>query len=285
MYIGRLALKARKFVEDNSPVILTGVGVVGTLATAYLTHKGTFKAVEILLKEDMRRVKESDEKIDSEETSTFVKRLEARKEIPVLTRKEMFLLTWKCYTPAAGVAAVTVTSIVFANRITTRRAAALATAYTLSERAYSEYKDKVKEKLGLEEEQKVRDEVAKDRVLSKQPPEAMLIDPLTGYQLIHEGFTDRYFWSTKAAVMNAVNDIYKDINHSEYATLSEFYGKIGLPNTDVADELGWNSEHPIEIGWTPVELPDGRTANSFGYTNLPIFRPDRALGRRDVEFL
>src|SRR5690349_5429579 len=97
-----------KFTADNSPTILTALGAVGTLTTAYLAGKASFKAAQILDDYDTISIQENR---------------------PPLDAKDKVAVVWKLYIPAASTAIVTVTSIILANRIGTRRAAALAAAY------------------------------------------------------------------------------------------------------------------------------------------------------------
>lgn len=256
MDINRLIVKARRFVSTNSPTILTVVGVAGTFTTAVLTTKATFKAADIL----------------SREPNLYPEPAEQNRP---KTTKEKVIRVWTLYVPPAACVLATSGAIVFAHRINMQRMAAMAGMYTITEKAYSEYRDKIAEKLGFEEEQKVREELMTDKANRTSIPEAYLADPLTGYQLMHEAMTGRYFWSTKAAVMNAVNEIYEYINHSDYAMIEEFYDKVGLEKTSISDEMGWNGEHPIELLFQAVEHKDGRTALSFEYKNMPILRPDQ----------
>ena len=44
MNIKKIVAYTTKLLNDNSPVILTALGVTGTITTAYLAVKATFKA-------------------------------------------------------------------------------------------------------------------------------------------------------------------------------------------------------------------------------------------------
>jgi hypothetical protein len=44
-----------KFASDNSPAILTSAAVVGTITTAYLTGKASFKAADVIRDEEDKR--------------------------------------------------------------------------------------------------------------------------------------------------------------------------------------------------------------------------------------
>jgi hypothetical protein len=37
-----------KYIIDNSPTLLSGIAVTGTLMTGYLTGKATFKAADLI---------------------------------------------------------------------------------------------------------------------------------------------------------------------------------------------------------------------------------------------
>jgi len=134
----------------NSPVILTAVGVAGTIATAVLTYKAATKSAHTLILEDAKRTSETP-------------------DAPVLTNKDIVKLTWLNYGPPVAAGAITIGAIVMSNRISTKRAAGLAAAYTIAERAHSEYKDKIEEKFGKVKADAARAEIAQDQV-DQNPP-------------------------------------------------------------------------------------------------------------------
>lgn len=235
----RTALKQfEKLTIDNSPAILTTVGVVGTLATAILTGKATFKAAEIL----------------AEENSA--------------DPKDKVRLVWKEYVPAAGVGVITVVSIVGANRIGSRRAAAIATAYAVSEKAFSEYKNKVLDKVGENKEREIRAEVAQDRV-NRTPGSREVIISGTDV-LCYETFTGRYFQSDMETLRKAQNDINAKILNDTYASLTEFYDRIGLESTTYSEEVGWNVDNLMELHFSTIMSEDNRPCICIDYTVMPV---------------
>lgn len=233
--------RSEKLVADNSPAILTAMGVAGTITAMYLTGKASFKAGHIL----------------SEES-------------PHLDIKEKTALVWKEYIPAVGTGAVAVVCIVGSNRISNRRAAALAAAYTVSERAWAEYKDKVVERIGAQKEQKVRDEVAQDQVDRNPVSSKEVIVVGNGDVLCYDSITGRYFQSNVEAIRKAVNDINRTVLHNMYASLYEFYDLIGLPPTDYSQEVGWNSDTELSVDFSTVLADDGRPCVSLNYNTYPI---------------
>jgi hypothetical protein len=228
MSFSDLATRVGKLVADNSPAIFTGIGAVGAITTAYLTGRASFKAAQLIERDETTGGTAGD---------------------PKQRFKERFQLTWKLYIPAAASATVTVSSIILANRIGHRRAAALAAAYAISEKAFGEYKDKVVEKFGEKKEQAVRDELAQDRV-KRQPFNDIFVVGEGTSVLCFDSFTGRYFLSDVETLRKAQNDINYEVNNNYYASLSDFYEKIGLPATKMSDEFGWNADTLLDLSFS-----------------------------------
>jgi hypothetical protein len=251
--LGDVLKRAQKLTIDNSPAILTGVAVAGTVMTAYLTGTATLKAAEVLKNEENRfESNHPDYAIDP------------------LDLKEKVALTWKLYIPPVTTGLLTVTCIIGANRIGTRRAAAVAAAYTLSEKAFSEYRDKVVEKLGEKKEQAVRDELAQDRV-NRNPANSSQLVVIDGRSVLcYEAFTGRFFLSDMETLRKAENDTNHQVNNDYYAALTDFYDRIGLDKTSMSDEVGWNCNKLLEVQYSTTLAPDGRPCISIDYAVAPI---------------
>lgn len=259
---GKYLRGAEKFVQDNSPHILTALGCVGVISTAVLAGQATFKAVDIL-EEEMAEARAQGHDV------------RFREDIPT---KRVVELTWKLYAPAVGVGATTVGCVVMANRIGTRRAAALATAYALSDKAWQEYKEKVVEKFGEKKEQEVRDEVAQDRVNRASEGRDIVLVTDSSKVLCHDAFSNQYFHSDMETLRKAQNDINAQILHSDYATVSDFYDYVnaeGLDHTSVSGELGWNTDKLLEIEFSSVLYKDKTPCISINFARVPIREPWR----------
>lgn len=250
MEFGILARRAGKVAAANAPTILTTVSVVGTMATAYLTGKATLKAAEIL--------KEHEENIsDSVEAERFN------------TLKGKIELVWKEFVPAAGVAVVTIACMVAANRIGARRVAALATAYTIAEKAAVTYKDKVVETIGKKKEEGIRTAIAQDEIDRHPISRETVYVEGGGGDLFRDGWSGRYFNSTVARLEKAANQINATLNTDFAATLSDFYDQVGLDRTDESDMVGWNSDTPLELEFTWGSTPDERPCGVVRFRTVP----------------
>lgn len=240
----------QRYVIDNSPTLLTAFGVTGTLATAYLTAKGTFKAATILREEEEARA--------LYETQP-----------PTPTKKEQAKLVWKCYIPPAISVVTTVGCIVAANTISMSRAAAMAAAYTIADKNFGEYKEKVKEMMGEKKEGEVRTAVAQDAV--NGTPMINVERGHGGDTMCLDKWTGRFFTSDMQSIRAAENDLNKGLykGTDRVATLGDFYQCLGLSIPKCAEEIGWNADSPLDLTFDTV-LREGQPVLVMDFANTPF---------------
>lgn len=247
MTLPTLARRLSKLATDNSPVILTAIGVTGVLSTAYLAARASFKSAR-MIDEHYEVMLDGD-------------------KLPI---KKSVELCWKNYVPAATSATITIAAVICANRVEARRAAALAAVYTISERAFDEYKSKVVEKLGARKEQGIRDEIAQDQVTRNPVNNCEVIIAGTGEQLCYDTFSGRYFSSDMETLRKAQNDLNQQIINDSYASLSDFYYHVGLKATKTSSEIGWTTDKLMELRFSTVLSDDGRPCISVDFSVAPI---------------
>lgn len=205
----------QKIIKKRAPEILTGVGIAGMVTTVVLSVKATPKALML--------IEERKLDLDMEE----------------LPPTEIVKTAWKCYIPPFITGAMSCACIIGASSVNMRRNAALATAYTLSETALSEYRDKVVETLGEKKDADVRDAIAKDK-LDKNPitgNEVVVTE--RGETLCYEPLSGRYFQSDIDKIKRALNEVNNMLLNDSYVALNDFYTEIGLGTTKIGDDLGW----------------------------------------------
>lgn len=184
--------------------------------------------------------------------------------------RDKIKLVWKLYIPAAGMGVLTVAAIVCANRIGTRRTAAMAAAYSITEKAFTEYQDKVAEKVGQRKEQGFRDEIEQERITNNPVSTREVIITGGGNVLCYDKFTGRYFQSDVESLKKAQNDLNAQVLNDFYASLTDFYNLIGLKGTSMSDELGWNSDKLMQLRFSTVLSEDGRPCISIDFSVTPI---------------
>lgn len=261
-----LQQRAAQLVTTNATGILTAGSVIGVAATAVLTARATWKAAGLI--REKTAIRRAEYLVDATSEDEFP---------PDLTKTEMVKIVWPQYIMPVAVGVATIVAIVMANRMSAKRAAALAAAYSLSESRLQEYKDKVTERLGYRKEQGIRDEVAQDRV-NKNPPgpetrEVIILG--AGDVLCYETLTGRYFHSSVEAVRTAESKLHNQLFQTQSVSVSEFFDELGLERTTFSDIMGWNTMHQddvVAIKFSTTLTPDNRPCMVIDYSVMP--QPD-----------
>lgn len=212
----QVARSLKTSISKHSPEILTGIGIAGLITAGVLAVTETPKALKL---------------IEEKKKELHVEKLK-----PV----ETVQTTWKCYIPAVATATVSTVCLIGASRVSSKRNAALATAYTLSEAALREYKEKVIETIGEKKEQNIREAIAKDRIENNPVSNQTVIITDKGNTLCYDMWSDRYFRSDIETIKRIVNDLNRRMRDENYVSLNEFYAEIGLKYTEPGNLMGWN---------------------------------------------
>ena len=212
------------------PVILSGIAVAGTVATAVLAVKETPKAVKILHNKEV----EKGTKLD---------------------KKEIVKAVWKNYIPAGCALFATTACIVIAN-ISGKRAIASATAAcALASKSFKRYKDKVVELYGKETHNKIISSIAAEKSDNKVITAGCICTNASldfgGNEeelLFYDVFSDRYFRSTISRVLQAEYHLNRNYVLRGYSSINEFYEFLGISTVNGGDDIGWNGCDG-EISW------------------------------------
>ena len=255
-----------EFSRQHSPAILTAIGCVGTVTTAVLSARGYKKACDILAYEVMRRDKEAEQEV-----------------APGVTYKEMtpitidlwdkVELTWQCYAAPVFTGALTITCIIFANKINLTRNAALAAAYEMSRTAYSDYRAHVVERLGEKKEAEMRGEIAQKRILDNPPTETQMI--VCGNDILcMDSTSGRYFRMSIENIRSIENELNKRLITEMWISLNDLYYELGLEKTTAGNELGWdvNRDGFIHFSYDSALDPNNNPCLVLGFLVGP--RPD-----------
>lgn len=251
MDFARIAKNVGKTLSDNSPVILTGMAVAGTLGSVIMGVKAGMKT-ELYLNDLACEIEVG------------------RASEELLQPVEVAKATWKYYIPAGLMTGATIACVIGANSVHTRRNAAIMSAYSLTDRAFQEYKDKVVEQIGEKKEQAVRDEVAKDRLEKNPVSDREVVVLGKGDTLCYDGLTGRYFRSDMETIRRAMNDINQKCINEVYASQNDFFREIGLDPVGIGEEVGWRSDHLLDISFSTHLSGDGIPCLCLDYLVGPI---------------
>lgn len=235
-------------ISKNSPVLLTIIAVGGVIGTGIFAQRGTIKAMQI------------------------VKNIEKDSDADKLTTKEVIQATWKCYIPAGLTAAATIACIIAATTIGYRRYAALTGAYTLTTKAFEEYKNKVVEQIGTNKEQKVRDEISADKIRENPVSDNEVIVTGKGDILCYDSLSGRYFKSDIEKIRQLVNELNQTLLRDDEVTLNDFYDGLNISHSEIGNQMGWRSEKGlIEVNFSSHLNEQGDPCLVIGYDVQPRY--------------
>lgn len=259
-------IKGLRFgLQKHSPEILTGIGIAGMVTTAVLAVRATPKALLLLEQEKQRKndeLKAAANETDSGECE----------EIEKLKPVEAIRVAWTCYIPSAVTGVLSIACLIGASSVNARRTAALATAYSLSESALKEYQEKVIETIGEKKEQGIRDSVAKDKLKRDPIVNKEVIITGKGETLCYDSITSRYFKCDIEKLRKVENMMNKRLLSEMYISLNEFYYEIGLNQTDIGDDLGWNIEDGlVDLEFSSQLAEDDTPCLVIGYRVSPRY--------------
>lgn len=239
---------AEIWTKKHSPEILTGIGITGMFSMTVMAVKATPKAMRLI--EEKKR----EEQVDA------------------LSVGETIKVAWKPYVPVILTGALSTACLIGANSVNTRRNAALAAAYKLSETALAEYKEKVVETLGEKKEKEVRDKVAKSKVENNPPKSNEVILTGKGKTLCFEVISGRYFESDIDTIKQVENKINHKLLRDNTLSLSEFYYELGLTATSISDDMGWRVDNGlINLDFSSQLTPEGEPCVVIDYGTLPKY--------------
>lgn len=239
-------------VTKHSPEILTGIGIAGMITTAILAVKATPTALKLI-------AEANDENANYGDGES-------------LTKIEIVKVAWKPYIPAVVTCIVSISCLIGASSVNFRRNAALATAYKLSEAALTEYKDAVIETIGEKKEQSVKEKISKNRIEKNPVSNNTIYVTGNGDTLFLEPISGRYFYSDIEQVRSIVNTLNETMYSDPFGRilLSDFYDAIGLKQTDISDDIGWDIENgSIKVEFHPAMSDKGKPCLALYYETAP----------------
>lgn len=223
------------WVKHNPQVLITGLGIAASVATAITSGKTHAKAI-------------ANDKGESKNLLDFAKR------------------NWMTYVPAALSLGVTIFAFTSLHKVSYKRYQALAAAYSVSQLDLSELRSRMAEQV------KVLKEGASEKdkeVATKKLPESTMVIFGDEQMLCKDAITGRTFRSTPELLRKYCNNISEDLLNYGSCPLNDFYSQINLSQVGIGDELGWEGGKTIEPQFRPVILESGSPAIEVAITPAP----------------
>ena len=146
--------------------------------------------------------------------------------------------------------------MIYSTRVSNKKLAALGAAYNLTEVAFQNFIDKTKKEVGDKKVNDISQEVSKDAFNNQDGANSIVMMPSDGNVTFYEPLTDRYFRSTWTKIQKAANELNSQAltGWEGKITLSEWFYKLGLPKTDISDEMGWEPQINGKNGIIDISL-------------------------------
>lgn len=216
--MGTFLNHSEMFLKRNASTILTCVGSVGVVVTSVMAVKATPKALELLEEAKQRKGEK-------------------------LTKLEVVKTAGPVYIPAALVGVSTIACVFGANVLNKRHQAAITSAYALLDNSYKEYRNKVEELYGEDADDRVTEEIVKDKYDNED------LKVSDDKQLFYDEFSERYFEETMEKVLMAEYELNRQLAMNFGVYLNEFYELLGIDTKDYGDYLGWSTYELSEAYW------------------------------------
>lgn len=247
--------KFGSLLTENASTILTAGGVVGTVTTAVLTGRAAAEAT--------RRI--ADKYVEVNENK-------APQDARDLTKTEKLQVAGPLFVPPVAVGGLTIGSIIFANRISAQKAAALAAAYGASAKQRDELRAKLEEKLGVKKSEQARVELHEENTSKHDKAatdRAEIVIVSGGAILCYDNFSDRYIRTTAEKIRKAEKKCKEAVDSLNECSLEMFYKELGFDGVPYDNMLGWNLRNPPNITIDTILVND-EPCLCIDFVNLPF---------------
>ena len=249
-------MSLKKYLQHNTPVILSGLASIGVIVTAVTAVKATPKAIQLL---------EEAEKNKGEELSKW----------------EKAKATALTYLPSILIGGTTIICIFGAQSLNRKQQASMMSAYAMLDQSYKDYRRKLKELYGEEADHRIIEALAVEKSEKVSVTASCLLHDVDLSIGGHEGesvlwydeFSKRFFEATIEQVLTAEYHINRNYILAGEENVNEFYEFLGLEGIEKGDCIGWTpydeGEYWIDFNPDKAQLKDG---TNF-YNIEMLFRP------------
>lgn len=257
----RVALKAQK----NSPQILFGAGVVGSVATVVVACRATLKAQRV---NEIRNqtIAQADIHLERNNYDETV-----HKAAVVNAWKNSSIDYIKLYGPAVALGVGSIACLTKSHQILTNRNVALTAAYTGLDKAYKSYRGRVVQELGEQKDMEFafgavdKEVVDYDKDGNPVVSRVRKIDPEAQHVYARWFDEGNRFWDKDTGYNHTFLDNQQKWANLQLKTkghlfLNEVYDMIGIPRSQEGQLAGW-----------VYDTDEGDGYVDFGFNKFPDF--------------
>lgn len=254
--------------QKSSPKVLFGVGIVGVVGSTVLACRATLKMDEI--------VEEAKGKLETAKTLEHPEYSEKDRQRDIsLIYFQTSVKVARAYLPAIIVGGMAIGALTYSHTILTRRNVALTAAYSALDKGFREYRARVIDKYGEDEDRNLRYGSREVEVTNEAGKKEMVTRVAPGEPSIYARFFDSYSpnWGKDhdynmyflLCQQNWANDCLKARGH---VFLNEVYDLLGLDRSSAGSVVGWiHSKNGETDNHISFGVFDGKTQVARDFVN------------------
>ena len=252
----RTTNKIGLILKKNSPKILMGVGIAGSVVSTVLACKATLKVRDIL--DEKNETVEQIHNCVEDETVDYNEE-DKKKDLTILYAQTGVKLA-KLYLPSIALGALSIASIISGYKILNKRNVALAAAYTVVDKGFKNYRKNVVERFGEEVDRELRHNIKAKQIEEKyidkdgnEKTRKKKVYEIAEDKKPGEGISEyaKFFdeWNTdehskdpeyNLMFLRKQQDYANEVlKHQGYLFLNDVYDMLGRPITQARQVLGW----------------------------------------------
>lgn len=279
---------AKLMLKKHAPDILMATGAVSIVGGTVLACRATLKATDVLevYDDDMDTIKRA---TDLAENGNITYSGDDRNHDILIARSHLVLDMAKLYAPSVILIGGGIACMLAAHGIMQKRQAALMGAYSALSESFQQYRERVRAKLGEEEEKRIylnADEVAKEGSIDEKTGEYdetlkfkggdLKLSPYA--RIFEKGATDEWNDShemNKMFLRQTQNWFNNQLQVYGHVFLNDVYKALGFPQTSLGAITGWLKDEGdgfIDFGMYDFYGPNGDKKRDFvnGYEKAII---------------
>jgi Family of unknown function (DUF6353) len=238
--IGKQIARNALHVQKASPELLMGLGIAGMVGSTILACRATLKVDTVM--------DEAKQKLDLAKTLQHDDYSEKDRSRDIsLIYFQSGVRVVKLYAPAVLVGALSIYAIRTSNGILTRRNIALTAAYGALEKGFGEYRARVVDKYGEEEDRNLRYgtrevEIVDPKTKKKKKVTRVALDDPSIYARFFDPYSTSWNKEPEYNLIflkcqqNYANDLLRSRGH---IFLNEVYDMLGIPRSKAGAVVGW----------------------------------------------
>jgi hypothetical protein len=238
--INKIVARNALLAQRSSPGVLLGVGIVGMVGSTVLACRATLKMDEVL--------DEAKDKLEIAKTLEHIEYSEKdrKRDISLIYFQTGVSIT-KLYTPAIIVGVVSIAALTRSHHILTTRNAALTAAYTALDKGFNEYRARVVEKYGENQDRDFRYGTEQVEVVDPKTNKKKIVKRVSSDDpSIYARFFDQSSssWSKEPEYnlifLKSQQNYANDLLHARgHVLLNDVYDMLGIQRSQAGAVVGW----------------------------------------------